>query len=247
MKLDYEVKFGDVWKMGDHQLLCGDSTEKAMVEAFLDGHQPKLCVTDPPYGINYKSRSANEDLYRLKLKNDHIVSWGDSFRLSDSPVLYVWFSFKHYDVVSRAVQDAGYDIKQLIVWKKPHFSLQRHLYHLQHEQCLVCVRSDQKTTDIWTGDRKQVSVWEVASVKPKDRIHPTEKPVGVYAVPIRNHTRGGDSVLDLFAGSGAIFEAAEQSKRRGLGVELCPKASSRILTRMANLGLSVSRDRNLFD
>ena len=246
MNSQFKVNFGDVWTMGKHKLLCGDSTERAMVDAILDGHQPKVCVTDPPYGISYTSKCANEDLYRIKLKNDHIAGWGDAFRLSQSPVLYVWFSFKHYDVVSRAVQDSGYQIKQMVIWQKPHFSLQRHLYHLQHEQCLVCIHQDAKTADTWTGDRRQTSLWNVPSVKPKERIHPTEKPVGVYTIPILNHTEKGGSVLDLFAGSGAVFEAAEVTERQGLGIELCPDASARILSRMANLGLPVQRQTNLF-
>lgn len=244
---NYSVEFGDVWRMGRHRLLCGDSTERAMVGAFLEGYRPKLCLTDPPYGINYTSKSQNEDLYRLKLKNDHIVSWGDAFRLSQAPVLYVWFSFKHYDVVSRSTMDAGYDIKQMVIWNKNHFSLQRHLYHLQHEQALVCIHRGAKTTETWTGDRKQVSVWNVANVKPKDRIHPTEKPTRVYTIPILNHTHEEEPVLDLFAGSGVVFAACEETKRTGLGVELCPEACSKILTRMAESSLDVEHEGNLFD
>jgi DNA modification methylase len=242
-----DVKFGDVWKMGQHRLLCGDSTAKPMIDSFLAGANPKVCITDPPYGIHYSSRRTNNGLYQLKVKNDHAISWGDAFRSSQSPVLYVWFSFKHYDVVSRAVQDAGYEVKQMVVWKKRHFSLQHHLYHLQHEQCLVCIKQGVPTKDLWTGDRKQVSVWDVASVKAKDRIHPTEKPTGVYSIPICNHTNEGDSVLDLFAGSGAVFEACEEQRRVGLGVELCPNACARILTRMESLGCEVALEGNLFD
>lgn len=247
MNQDYNVKFGDIWKMGNHSLLCGDSTESAMIDAFLDGHQPKLCVTDPPYGVSYKSKLTTNGLYQLKVRNDQVISWGSSFKLSNSKVIYVWFSFKHYDVVAKSVQNAGYDIKQMVIWKKPHFSLQRHLYHLQHEQCLVCIRHDVKTSNTWTGDRRQTSIWEVDSVNFRKRIHPTEKPVGVYTIPIENHTLEGDSVLDLFAGSGAIFEAAERTGRQGLGVELCPQASSRILKRMAHLGLEITRESNLFE
>ena len=240
------VKFGDIWRMGSHRLLCGDSTEEAMVNAFLDGYKPKVGVTDPPYGINYKSRSKNENLYRLKLKNDHVISWSSAFRLSNVDALYIWFSFKHYDIVSRAILDARYQIKQMVVWKKPHFSLQRHLYHLQHEQCLVCVHDEARMDQIWCGDRRQVSVWEAPSVKPKDRIHPTEKPIEIYATPILNHTKEGDIALDLFAGSGAIFAAAEEIGRVGFGIELCPEACARILLRMKNQGCPISLERNLF-
>ena len=240
-------KFGDIWKMGNHRLLCGDSTEKIMMDTFLRESKPKLCLTDPPYGINYTARSNKDDLYKLKVKNDHIVAWGDSFRHSQGPILYVWFSFKKYEVVARSLQDAGYNISQMVIWAKKHFSLQRHFYHLQHEQCMVCVKEGVKVTEHWTGDRKQTSVWNVPSVKPKARIHPTEKPVGIYTIPIINHTNRGEIVLDIFAGSGSLFEAAQQTKRRGYGVELCPETCRLILKRMANLGCEVSLESNIFD
>lgn len=246
MSHEYNVKFGDIWRMGSHRLLCGDSTEAALVDPFLDGFTSKLCVTDPPYGISYTSRCNSDALYQLKVKNDHIIGWGEAFRLSRAPVLYVWFSFKHYDFVSKAVLHAGYDLKQMVVWIKEHFSLQRHLYHLQHEQCLVCIRDGEMTTELWTGDRKQVSVWKVPSVKPKNRIHPTEKPAGVYTIPIVSHTKEGDCIIDLFAGSASIFEAAERTKRVGLGVELDPAQCGRILERMAKLGCHVALEANLF-
>ena len=247
MSQKFDVKFGDIWKIGKHRLLCGDSTEKSIIEAFLQKYTPKLCVTDPPYGVNYTSRCTNEDLYKLKVKNDHIVSWGDAFRLSEAPVLYVWFSSLHCDVVLRALRDAGYDPKQMIVWVKNSFSLRRHMYHVKHEQCLVSIKNGQKSTELWTGDRKQISVWKIDSVKPKERFHPTEKPMGVYEIPIHNHTKKGDRVLDLFAGSGTIFASCEKTKRIGLGVELDPSQCSRILERMNKLGCEVSFEASLFE
>lgn len=247
MSTEYKVKFGDVWSMGKHRLLCGDSTEKAMLNEFLTNNAPKLCLTDPPYGVNYSSRSTSWDLYKLKIKNDHVVSWGDAFKLSQSPVLYVWFSYKYYDITARAVQDAGYDIKQMVVWVKSHFSLQRHFYHLKHEQCLVCVKKGVKVSEHWKGDRKQVSVWNVPNVRLKQRIHPTEKPIGVYTIAMKNHTQKGDIVLDLFAGSGANLEAAHSIGRIGYGVELCSEACNKILARMENLGNKVSLESNIFN
>ncbi|NRA45883.1 MAG: site-specific DNA-methyltransferase [Oligoflexales bacterium] len=236
MKSDPVVKFGDIWQMGHHRLLCGDATEKAMISEFLDGQYPKLCVTDPPYGINYHSKNTNRELYKLKVKNDHIISWGHGFRETRATVLYVWFSYKHYEVVARAIQDAGYEIKQLCIWSKNHFSLQRHLYHLKHEQCLVCVKQGVKSSNVWTGDRKQTSVWEVPTVNFKHRIHPTEKPVELYEIPIRNHLSNKEFIFDPFAGSGTVFAAAEKQNCYGLGVELCPETCTKILVRMSRLG-----------
>ncbi len=245
--MNYKVKFGDIWKLGNHRLLCGDSTEPAMMERFLIGQNPALCVTDPPYGVNYKARVSKPALYDLKVKNDHVVSWGDAFRLSKAPVLYAWFGFKGFDIVSRAINDAGYDVRQMLIWVKNHFSLQRFFYHLQHEQCLLAVRHDVKQATTWTGDRKQRSVWFVNGVRPGQRIHPAEKPTGVYTIPIINHTREGDIVVDLFAGSGVLFEACEALQRVGLGIELCPDVCFRIIGRMERLGLEVSKEINILD
>lgn len=242
---DYTVKFGDVWRMGRHRLLCGDSTERAMVEEFLEGHRPKLCISDPPYGMDYSARSHSGGLYELKVKNDHVISWSDAFRCAESPVLYVWFNHKHYDIVARAIKEAGFEVKQMIVWVKNKFAFQRHYYHLRHEQVLFCVRRGERK--IWTGDRKQVSVWEAPTVRNKDRIHPTEKPTRVYTIPILNHTHEGDPVIDLFAGSGTVFAACEETRRTGLGIELSPKVCIDILCRMSRSGLEVEHEGNLFD
>ncbi len=247
MTNEYKVKFGDIWKMGKHRLLCGDSTEVLMMEKFLGDANPKLCVTDPPYGIHYKASVSSRELYELKVKNDHLVNWAQAFKRSRAPVLYVWFSFKVFDLSSRAITDAGYDVKQMIVWMKNHFSLQRTLYHLQHEQCMVAIKHGADNHKLWTGDRKQRSVWQVDSVPPSRRIHPTEKPVGVYTIPILNHTVPGETVIDMFAGSGVLFEACEKTKRVGIGVELCPEVCARIIKRMDDLGLPIELERNLFE
>lgn len=247
MNKNYKVKFGDIWKIGDHRLLCGDSTESSIMEVFLNNLNPKLCLTDPPYGINFNSKSLSGKLRRIKVKYDHIATWGDAFRNCKSPVLYTWFSFKHYEVVARSLQDSGYSVKQLLVWIKNHFTLQHHFYQLKHEQCLLSILEDHPVKGLWTGDRKQTSVWNVPSVSPRNRIHPTEKPVGVYTIPILNHTKPGDLVIDIFAGSGVLFEAAEVTNRIGYGVELCPATCELILNRMADFGCEVTLERNIFD
>ncbi len=98
----YQVKFGDVWAVGSHRLLCGDSTEPAMMNAFLVDRQPALCVTDPPYGIGYSSKAGSDALHELRVRNDHYACWTEAFRTSGAPVLYVWFSFLCFDIVKRS-------------------------------------------------------------------------------------------------------------------------------------------------
>lgn len=188
MQTIYNVKFGDIWRMGNYRLLCGDSTEKSMLDSFLKDYHPKVCITDPPFGINYRSKSKTSELSRVKVKYDHIANWGDAFRSCKSPVLYTWFSFKHFEVVSKSLLESGFTIRQMLVWVKHHFTLQHHFYHLKHEQCVMSILDGLPTKGLWTGDRKQISVWNAPSVKPKNRIHPTEKSSGVYEIPILNHS-----------------------------------------------------------
>lgn len=244
---NFNVQFGDVWAIGPHRLLCGDSTEKTLMQKFLKNYHPKVCITDPPYGVSYNSKNKSNPLWKLKVKNDHIVNWGDALRNAKAPALYVWYSFNGLEVVSKGIRDSGYEAKQTVIWVKNHFSLQRYLYQIQHEQCLVCIKPGSMTKGFWTGDRKQTTIWNVPSVRSGQRLHSTQKPIGVYTIPIQNHTNEGDYALDLFAGSGTIFEACQLTKRIGLGVELCPQACNIILNRMMQLQLETCLELNLFD
>lgn len=244
---NFNVQYGDVWAIGPHRLLCGDSTEKSLMKEFLKNYHPKVCVTDPPYGINYTSKNNSNPLWKLKVKNDHIANWGDALRNVKAPALYVWYSFNGLEIVSKGIRDSGYEAKQTVIWVKNHFSLQRYLYQIQHEQCLVCIRPGSMTKGFWTGNRKQTTIWNVPSVGPKHRLHPTQKPIGVYTIPIQNHTLEGEYALDLFAGSGTIFEACAAINRTGLGVEICPDNCNIILNRLKALGYSITKESNLFE
>ena len=254
-----EVKFGDIWKLGNHQLLCGDSSEEAMVNALLKTKKPVLMVTDPPYGVNYtnsKTRRFRNDkniidnneisLSDIKIRNDHRSNWGKAISLSRSRIAYVWGPSTNIDVTTQSLRDANYKVRQSIVWAKNRFALTSHGYHWKHEVCFYSVKEGQTST--WTGDRKQTSLWEESVINPSERIHPTQKPIGLYLRPINNHTEKGDYVYDPFAGSGVLFVACEETGRKALGVELDPEYCSRIINRyQEQTGKKAKLVKNIFE
>lgn len=243
---NFNVQFGDIWSIGHHKLMCGDSTENVMMKEFLKNYQPKVCVTDPPYGIDYTSKNNSNPMWNLKVKNDHITNWGQALKNAKAPALYVWYSFHGLEIVYKGLRDSGYEAKQTVIWIKNHFSLQRYLYQLQHEQCLVCAKPGSMVKGFWTGNRKQTSLWHAPTIKYNKRWHPTQKPIEVYTIPILNHTLENEVAIDLFAGSGTIFEACQSINRMALGVEICPQVCNIILNRMKRMNLPTSLERNIF-
>ena len=232
----WKVKRGDLWLIGGHRLLCGDSTSEEDVARLMDGEAFALMVTDPPYGVGYEGGQVNKDK-RQKIKGDADT---DVMRRFTGPALaavpngawYIW----HADIKSaglhEAVQAAGFELRALIIWHKLRCSFAgANAHYLQkHEPCLYAVRGSAG----FTGPSNEVTVWEYN--QPRDsKLHPTQKPVEVMARAIGNH-KGG--VFDPFLGSGTTMVAAEQLKRRCNGLELEPKYCAVILERMQDMGLT---------
>ena len=239
------VKFGDILKLGEHTLLCGDSTEQAMVQEVIAG-PPVLTITDPPYGVSLGCNDKrNSRLAEIKIRNDRRMMWTKAFANFPAPTLYCWAASSS-ELAMSAIQDANYKIRQPIVWVKDHFTLHRSLYHWRHEICYVATKLGEKSP--WYGDRKQTTVWEEKKPRGKERIHPSQKPLGVYLRPIHNHTREGEVVADPFAGSGNIFIACEQTGRKAVGVEISEQCCSDMIERYhRETGNEVSLMRNIFD
>lgn len=240
--METKMSFGDIYKLGRHFLLMGDSTEEKMIKEYLKNKNIKLCITDPPYGVDYQVRNrkkmkttlvVKEKLADIKIKNDHRASWSKAFLLSGSPILYVWYPSSMPDVCINAIRESGYTPKQSIIWLKNRFTLSRSAYHWKHESCCYSVKNGE--TSNWVGDRKQHTIWEEKIPDPKERVHPTQKPVGLYTKPILNHTVEKDLVYDPFAGSGTIFEACEITKRTAVSVEYDAEYCSRIIKRWEDL------------
>jgi DNA modification methylase len=234
---------GEVYELGPHRVLCGDSTAPEAVSALLGAVVPFLMVTDPPYGVTYDAAWRNRVLkpYNRRegeVENDDSTSWGPAYALFDGDVAYVW----HASLMTASADQlraAGFELRSQIIWRKPSLVVGRGAYHWQHESCWYAVRKGKKAW--WAGDRKQATIWDVPHVHRTqgtvdDAItdHSTQKPVEIMARPMRNHGKPGDIVYDPFLGSGTTLIAAEQTGRTCYGIEIDPGYCDVIRQRYAN-------------
>lgn len=240
--VDPVTKPGDLWLLGEHRLLCGDSTKPENVSRLLGNRKPFIMVTDPPYGVEYDPewRTTTEGLWTTgktvasgKVANDDKVDWTDAYKLFPGHVAYVWHAGRHAADLVVNLRDAAFEIRTQIIWKKPRFIISRGHYHWGHEPAWYAVRKGGSAK--WCGDRDQSTVWEIALNRNTETGHGTQKPVECMARPIRNHGGKDDDVYDPFLGSGTTIIAAEQLGRRCFGLEIEPKYCDVILARWAKL------------
>jgi len=236
------TQIGDIWLLGTHRLLCGDSTVATDVLRLLDGQEPNTMITDPPYGVKYEAdwrakakgikKTAREE--NNNLKNDDQADWYNAYVLFGGTVAYVWHASSFTDVVMDGLRRAGFDIKQQIIWNKNVHALSQSDYHWKHEPCWYAVKKNGERN--WKGGRTQMTVWDVPSISnEKDKTaHPTQKPVELFVRSIEHHTNQGEYVYDPFAGSGTLMVACEKTKRRALMMELDPKYCDIIIKRYEN-------------
>ena len=222
-------KSGDVWIMGGHRLLCGDSTDAASYVLLLEGKPVDLVFTDPPYNVNY-ANSAKDKMRGTEraILNDNLGAGFYDFLLAAlSPTvahceggIYVAMSSSELDVLQAAFRSAGGKWSTFVIWAKNTFTMGRADYQRQYEPILYGWREGAKRH--WCGARDQGDVWQIK--KPhKNDLHPTMKPVELVERAIRNSSRPGDVVLDPFGGSGTTLIAAEKSGRTARLIELDPK------------------------
>jgi len=221
------TKMGDLYELGRHRLLCGDSTKKEDVERLMDGKKPELMITDPPYGVEYdpawRQRLARKGLLSYaprrtgKIPNDNNLDWLEAFRLSPSKIVYCWHAGVHASRIQDQLEQVGFEIRNQIIWTKSNFAISRGHYHWRHEPCWYGVKKGQDAN--WIGDRTQTTLWEVNFDKNVGGGHPTQKPLECMMIPMQNHS--GD-VYDPFVGSGTTLIAAEQIGRICYGMEIEP-------------------------
>lgn len=233
---------GDIWQLGNHRLMCGDSTSIDDVEALLNGECPNTMITDPPYGVEYDAGWRAEAKNRKKtkreevstIKNDEIADWYDAYSLFPGNVAYVWHASAFTDVVMDGLRRCGFEIKSQIIWNKNVHALSRSDYQWKHEPCWYAIKKGANHN--WKGDRTQKTVWDVKNVIfEKDAggktSHPTQKPVELYIKSIDNHTNPGEYIYEPFGGSGSSIIAAEKTNRRSLTMELDEKFVDVIINR----------------
>ena len=218
---------GDLWILGQHRLLCGDSTVVTDVDRLLGGAKPHLLVSDPPYGVEYAPEWRNEAGVSTttrtgKVANDDRADWREAWALFPGEVAYVWHAGIHAGVVAESLRACDFEIRSQIIWSKPRFVLSRGHYHWQHEPCWYAVRKT--ATGHWQGARDQATVWAIGSGGDEDEatIHGTQKPVECMRRPMINNSAEGDGVYEPFAGSGTTVIAAETTGRICFAMELNP-------------------------
>lgn len=220
---------GDLWLLGDHRLLCGDSTKVKDVVLLLDGHCPFICVTDPPYGVNYDPQwrvdaaVAGHLAYVARrvgpVLNDDRADWRETWLNFPGDVIYSWHPPGASSLIhAAALQASGFNLRMQIIWSKSNFPISRGDYHIRHEPCWYAVRDGKAAHR--TDDRTQTTVWEINLDKNVEGGHSTQKPVECMARPIRNHD--ASQVYDPFLGSGTTMIAAEQLGRSCFGMEIGP-------------------------
>ena len=214
---------GDLWLLGKHRLLCGDSEKKENVDRLYSGRQPVLMVTDPPYGVNYDPEWRTVKKNIGKVTNDDRASWKKVWELWNANVAYVW----HADTVrvGQDLADAGYEKITIITWAKQNFVMSRGNYHYQTERCFYVAKKGKNHN--WQGSRDQSDLWQISNNNKSTNSeaeetwgHSTQKPLECMARPMRNNSERGDIVADPFLGSGTTLIAAEKLGRICYGCEI---------------------------
>ena len=221
---------GDVWLLGRHRIVCGDSTDALVVEKVLAGVKPHLMVTDPPYGVEYdpewRNRAKRPDGTPYgasalgKVENDARADWREAWALFPGDVAYVWHAAGAPSVaVAESLRVSGFDLRMQVIWAKTRLVIGRGHYHMQHEPCWYAVRKN--ATGHWNGDRKQSTLWTIEHRK-SETGHGTQKPVECMKRPIENNSSPGQAVFEPFSGSGTTIIAAEMTARACHAIELNP-------------------------
>ncbi len=225
-------KLGDLWLLGEHRLICGDSTNPKTYEDLMDGKLANLTITDPPYNVNYEGTAG-------KIKNDNMEKEAfydfllsafkgiESVMAKDASI-YVFHADTEGLNFRKAFSDAGFYLSGTCIWKKQSLVLGRSPYQWQHEPVLFGWKKKGKHN--WYSDRKQTTIWEFEKPK-KNKDHPTMKPVALVAYPILNSSLTNCIVLDPFGGSGSTLIACEQTDRICHMIELDEKYTDVIVKR----------------
>lgn len=249
--VECRAKRGEIWQLGAHRIMCGDSTCREDVEKLVGGGFCDLLLTDPPYNVALGQHMRPSELKQLHRRTDGLVIENDSWEDEDAFVqflksafdnamaalnpgaaFYIWHADNQRMNFLKACEQSGMTIRECLVWAKNTFALGRQDYQWRHEPCLYGWKDG--AAHNWYSDRKQSTVLEFD--KPSANAeHPTMKPVGLMAYLIQNSTKRGDTVLDVFGGSGSTLIACEEAGRKCLSMELDPHYCDVIIARWEEL------------
>ncbi|EHY9269552.1 DNA modification methylase [Enterococcus faecalis] len=240
-----KTKMGQLWKLGNHYLLCGDATKAADVEKLLQGKKANLVVTDPPYNVAVKSENKElNESGREKIMNDDMsdeefnqfltaVFNNYANAMENDSAIYVFHGSSYQREFENSMNAAGIVVRSQCIWVKNNATFGWSQYRWQHEPVFYAHKKKQAPS--WYGDRKQTTIWQDDLMEdlpatiwkvPRDDVstyyHPTQKPLSLIAIPVRNSSKRQDIVLDLFGGSGSTLMTCNQLERRCYTLELDP-------------------------
>ena len=230
-----KTKLGDVYQLGNHRLMCGDSCSVTDMQKLVNDRQVDMWLTDPPYNVAYEGKTKDA----LTIQNDSMDNEGfrqflrDAYVTADTvmkagAVFYIWHADSEGYNFRGAAHDAGWKVRQCLIWKKSTMVMGRQDYHWKHESCLYGWKEG--AGHLWSTDRKQTTILEFDKPN-RNKEHPTMKPVELFEYQMLNNTKGGDIVLDSFGGSGTTMIAAEKHGRHAYLMELDPKYCDVIVKR----------------
>jgi len=226
---------GDVWNLGNHRLMCGDSTSVADLETLCENQLVDMWLTDPPYNVAYVGKTKDA----LVIQNDEMGDQDfrqflvDAYSAADTvmkkgAVFYIWHADSEGYNFRGAAHDIGWQIRQCLIWRKQSMVMGRQDYHWQHEPCLYGWKDG--ASHLWASDRKQTTILNFDRPS-KNEQHPTMKPVELFVYQMLNNTKGDDLVLDSFVGSGTTVIACEKHGRRTRAIEVDPVYCDVTITR----------------
>ena len=241
-EVETRCKLGDIWQLGEHFLICGDSTDPAVIDRLMDGVKADMVFTDPPYGVNYEGgvihgNKINTEHKREKLKNDDVDIYGGFIRLLGSVIedgaIYIFYATRNSYELFKPLKENGIEIHSIIIWNKintGYADMNSH-YKNKYEPCVYACRKGHSLN--WHGGTSECTVWDINKDR-DNKLHPTQKPIELPAKAIHNSSKKGDVVLDFFGGSGSTLIACEQLNRKCYTVELDPHYCDVIISRWEN-------------
>jgi DNA modification methylase len=253
--IETDIVLGDLFEIGEHRLLCGDSTDSDAVAKLMDGETADMVFTDPPWNVNYGAvKEGNPMGYKPRTIMNDSMSTGDfkDFMGSAFAMMamhskkgcptYVVMSAQEWGNLMLALHENNYHWSSTIIWNKSHLVMSRKDYHTKYEPIWygwldgsprLCPVEDRKQSDVWDVDRPT-----------KSELHPTTKPIELINIALKNSSKSGNLIMELFTGSGSTMVASHQLKRKCFGMELDPKYCQVIVDRMRNLDPTLVIKRN---
>ena len=246
--IETDILIGDLFEIGEHRLLCGDSTQIDTFDKLMQGELADMVVTDPPYNVAYEGGTKE----KLTIENDS-MSNDDFYKflydfytalttaVKKGGAIYVWHASSEIINFAKAMVDSGWLLKQQLIWVKNSMVMGRQDYQWKHEPCLYGWLKGGSHN--WYSDRKQTTIIEFDRPN-RNAEHPTMKPIGLFAYQIENSSKKGDIVIDAFGGSGTAMIACEQLKRKARVIEYDPRYCQVILDRMIKLDPTLKVKKN---